>query len=239
MQLKITLVSLGSLKYSVDIKYLEAWKSPILKIKHGAAVSHLPDSNGDDWQYTKSQLNDLILPDKSASFTLALINAPLEDNYYMKRLSNNVAVLSLYEMAEVVRQSDFTIENYVLRNIYELTVLYAANSSLLPVDAHSWAHDDVRGCLFDMNANKSDILFSMHKPNLCETCKARVLSKQVDPNFLPYLIKDLPKIKKTLYFRVTELVKAHPIYALFITSVFAIFLNLVASFIFEKIKSYL
>jgi len=234
--LKVTIVSLGSLKYPVSMSYLEGWKSRIINLSHGASVGHLPDAEGENWEYTCDQLRSLVHADSNANFTVALISAPLEDNYYMRRLGDKVAVLSLFEMAEIVRFSDFTIENYILRNIYELAVLYAANGALIPSDAHSWAHDDVRGCLFDMNANKSDIVFSLHQPKLCDACKARALSKQVDSGFLPALTKELQKIKKALYFRMAEWVKAHPILALIVTALFAILLNLVASIIFEKAK---
>lgn len=235
-QLKITIVSLGSLKYPVNMSYLEGWKSQIIKLSHGASVGHLPDAEGDNWEYTCDQLRSLVSADNNASFTVAIISAPLEDNYYMRRLGNKVAVLSLFEMAEVVRSSDFTIEDYILRNIYELAVLYAANGALIPSDSYSWAHDDVRGCLFDMNANKSDIVFSLHQPKMCDACKTRVLSRQVDSGFLPALSKELQKIKKALYFRMSEWVKVHPIMALIVAALSAISLNLIASIIFEKAK---
>lgn len=234
--LKISIVSLGSLKHPVDMAYLEGWKSQLVTIKHGASIGHLPNAEGENWEYTSSQLCSLIKADDEACFTVALINAPLEDNYYMRRIGNKVAVLSLFEMAEIVRFSDFTIENYILRNIYEIAVLYEANGALIPTDAHSWAHDDVRGCLFDMNANKSDIVFSMHQPTLCDSCKARVLSKQVNSGFLQTLDKELSRIKKALYFRMTEWVKAHPVLTLIATAFSAIALNLIASIIFEKAK---
>lgn len=234
--LKVSLVSLGSLKYPIDITYLEGWVSQLLTIQHGASIGHLPNAEGSEWDYTDKQLGALIQADSDADFTLALINAPLESNYYMRRLGNKVAVLSLYEMAEIVRFSDFTIESFILRNIYELAVLYAANGGLIPSDAHSWAHDDVRGCLFDMNASKPDIVFSMHKPKLCDGCRARVLSKQVNSGFLTTLDKELSRIKKALYFRMVEWVKTHPLYALAITAFSAVTLNLIASAIFEKAK---
>ena len=234
--LKVSLVSLGSLKYPVDMAYLEGWASQLLTIQHGASIGHLPNAEGSEWVYTDNQLSSLIKTDGDADFTLALINAPLEDNYYIRRLGNKVAVLSLFEMADIVRFSDFTIENYILRNIYVLAVLYEANGELIPSDAYSWGHDDVRGCLFDMNANKPDIVFSMHKPKLCDGCRARVLSKQVNSGFLPALDKDLSKIKKALYFRMVEWVKTHPLYALAITAFSAVTLNLIASAIFEKAK---
>lgn len=236
--LKVTIVTMGSLKYPVRMSYLEGWKSKIIKVTLGSSVGHLPDAEGDNWEYTSSQLSSLVHEDDNASFTVALICAPLEGNYYMRRLGDKVAVLSLFEMAEIVRFSDFMVENYILRNVYELAVLYAANGSLIPSDAYSWAHDDVRGCLFDMNANKPDIVFSLHQPKLCDACKARVLSKQVDSGFLPALTKELQKIKKALYFRISEWVKAHPILALVVAALSAISLNVIASVIFEKAKSF-
>lgn len=233
---KVSLVSLGSLKYPVDISYLEGWDSQLFTVQHGSSIVHLPNAQGSEWDYPDKQLSTLIKADSEADFTFALINAPLESNYYMRRLSDKVAVLSLFEMAEIVRYSDFTIENYILRNIYELVVLYAVNGKLIPPDAHSWTHDDVRGCLFDMNASKPDIVFSMHKPKLCNGCKARVLSNPVNSEFLPALDKELLKIKKALYFSMAEWVKIHPLYALAITASSAIFLNLIASVLFEKAK---
>lgn len=237
--INVTIVSLGNLKYPVNMSYLEGWKSQIIKVSHGASVGHLPDAEGDNWEYTCDQLSSIVHADSNASFTVALISAPLEDNYYMRRLGDKVAVLSLFEMAEIVRFSDFTIESYILRNIYELAVLYAANStSLLPLDSHSWAHDDVRGCLFDMNANKSDIVFSLHQPKLCDACKTRVLSRQVDSVFLPALSEELQKIQKALYFRISEWIKRNPLLALSVAALSAISLNIIASIIFEKTKSF-
>jgi len=235
-KLNVSLVSLGSLKYPVDITYLEGWSSQILTVKHGASINHLPNAEGNQWDYTDAQLNNLIQVMPDADFTLALINAKLEKNYYMRRLGNKVAVLSLFEMAEIVRFSDFTIENYILRNIYELAVLYAANGELIPPDTFSWAHDDVRGCLFDMNASKPDIVFSMHKPKLCDGCRSRVLSKQVNSGFLPALDSELSRIKKSLYFYMAEWVKTHPLCAFTITAILAVIFNLIASVIFEKVK---
>jgi hypothetical protein len=234
--LKISLISLGSLKHPVNMEYLENLKSQLIAVKHGASIGHLPNAEGENWEYTCDQIKSLVKADNEADFTLALINAPLENNYYMHRLSDNVGVLSLYEMAEIVRYSNFTVENFILRNLYELAVLYTANGGLVPSDAYTWAHDDVRGCLFDMNSNKSDIIFSMHQPTLCDSCKARVLAKQVSSGFLPKLENELSAIRKELYFRMMDWVKTHPILALIITAISAIALNLVASIIFETAK---
>jgi DNA-directed RNA polymerase subunit RPC12/RpoP len=217
-KIKITLISLGNTKFPVSFLELESWKSALFDIQHGASVGQLPDAEGDEWQYTDGQLSELVHPEQGADFAIGIINAPLEDNYYLRRLSDKVAVLSLYEMADIVRYSEFTIEQYILRNVYELAVLFAANRKLIPPDYTTWAHDEVRGCLFDMNSSKTDIVFSMHRPTLCPACSSRVLSKQVPAMLIPALQKELPRIQKPLFARMSEWVKQHPLLALLITA---------------------
>jgi hypothetical protein len=233
----INLVLLGNLKYPIDVAALETWTSSILKIKHGDSVGHLPDAEGDEWEYTDEQLSKLLSADKNSDFTLGLINTPLEGNYYLRRLSDRVAVLSLHEMAEIVRYSEFTIEQYILRNAYELAVLFIANGKLIPSEYTTWAHDEVRGCLFDMNANKPDIVFSLHRPILCQACKTRVSSKQAPAALIPTLEHELRRIQKTLYVRMAEWVKSHPVAALLITAGSSVVLNFISSILFEKAKS--
>ncbi len=234
--LKISLVSLGHLKYPVNIAGLEAWQSSVLNIQHGASVGHLPNSDGGSWEYSDENLLKVLSATPDSDFTVGLINVPLEDNYYMRRLTDNIAVLSLYEMADIVRYSEFTLEQYILRNLYELAVLFAANNKLIPQDYTTWAHDEVRGCLFDMNASKSDIVFSLHRPKLCPACKTRVSSRQVPLAFIPKLEDELQRIQKSLFLRMTEWVKRHPIFALVLAAASGVLLNLIASVIFEKAK---
>jgi hypothetical protein len=140
-------------------------------------------------------------------------------------------------MVEIVRPAGFTVEQYILRNIYELAVLYIANGNKLSVDSHSWAHDDVKGCLFDMNSNKRDITFSLHQPTLCDVCRGKVTRKRLDAKFLPTLSKELQKLKKSLYFQISDWVMRSPILALVVTTLFAILLNLIASGIYEMFIS--
>ena len=235
-KLKITLISLGNTKYPVNIGELESWKSSLFQLQHGASIGHLPDAEGDSWEYSDTQLRALVHPDKGADFAVGIINAPLEDNYYIRRISNQVAVLSLHEVADIVRYSEFTVEQYLLRNIYELAVLFSANRKLIPTDYTSWAHDEVRGCLFDMNSNKTDIVFSLHRPILCQSCTNRVQSKQVPTGLVPALNRELPKIQKPLFSRISDWVKLHPVLALIVTALSGIALNILASIIFEKLK---
>ena len=234
--IKISLVSLGNLKYPLNVSLLETWESDILTIKHDASVGHLPNSDGNSWEYTDSHLHSVLAANDGTDFTVGLTDVRLEDNYYIRRLSDKVAVLSFHEMADIVHYSEFTLEQYILRNLYELAVLSAANGKLIPSDYTTWAHDEVRGCLFDLNSSKTDIIFSLHQPKLCPACKTRVSSRQVPADFVPTLERELLRIKKSLFVRMSEWIKLHPIFALLITATSAVLLNLIASVIFEKAK---
>lgn len=207
-----------------------------MRIEHGASVAQIQDAEGEDWQYTDEQLAMVLAPSPGADITLGLINAPLDDNYFLRRLPRNVAVLSLHEMAEIVQYNNFSLETFILREAYELTCLFKAEGRVPPTSELTWKHDDIRGCLFDMCSSKGDIVFSLQRPCLCSDCRNRFLCRQVDTKFLPTLDKELTRIQKTLYFRLSDWVRTHPIFTLVLTSVFAISLNLVSSVIFEKAK---
>lgn len=235
-KIRISIVPMGSLKYPVDMAFLENWPSEIITIHHADSIGHLPNAGGDNWEYTKSQLVRIIRRDEESDITVGLISAPIENNYYMHRLANNVAVLSLYEMAEIVQKANFTLEDYILRNLYELAVLFTAHAKVIPANSYSWPHDDVRGCLFDMNSIKADIIFSMHRPILCHSCRNEVLAAQVDSHFIPALENELSRIRKALFFRIEAWVKGHPLLALSIAATTSVILNLVASLIFEGMR---
>lgn len=233
---RISLVTLGSLKQPVDVRSLSRWRSNILAITHGDSVAHLQDAEGEDWTYTDQQLEKLLAPAAGAEITLGLINARLEGNFYLRRLPQNVAVLSLYEMAEIVQYENFSVDTFILRTAYELAVLFKVEGRIPATGEFSWAHDDIRGCLFDMCSSKGDIVFSLHRPCLCGACRNQVLEKRVDVNLLPSLDKELRRIHKTLFFRLTDWIKVHPVLTLALTTFLALAVNLASSALFEKAK---
>lgn len=221
--LNVALITLGHQKQPVDIGYLKGWRSRIFLIGRITAIAHSPDATGDTWEYPDDQLSELIKAVPAADMTVAIVSAPVAQNFYSRRLKDNVVVLSLHEIAHILNSANFRLEHFVLRNIYQFSVYYHALGGTIPtVDSVSWSHDDIRGCLFDMNSQKSDILYSMDQPKLCEVCRTRLGSYAVDPEFLPALTSELQRLRKRLYFRMADWVKSHPIYALVITAAFGI-----------------
>jgi hypothetical protein len=235
-KIRIKLVTLGNLKHRLDFRLIERWRSKVFKAEHVDQVQALPNTTGDSWSYPDTQLARIVAPDSQHDFTLAVINAPLQDNYYLRRLGNRTCVLSLYETAEILRQANLTVESFVIRNLYGLCCVYELQRKEIPPTVYAIAHDETRGCLFDMNGNKADIVFSTERPTVCPQCKAAIMRATVPKEFLPQVEKELRRIRKAVYYRLSDWVRRHPLWALGITSLVAVILNLVAAFLYPLIR---
>lgn len=236
-QLDVALVSLGHQKQPIDGAFLGSWSSKIIKLRYGAAIEFTPNAQGRRWEYPDTQLRELVRPVEGADLTVAIVSAPIERNFYSRRLGNNLVVFSIHEMTHILNAGHFRIEHFLLRNIYQIAIYFHALGGTVPdSDELSWSHHDIRGCLFDMNSQKTDILYSMHQPTLCDACRTRLRQKQVDSALIPALDNELRRIRRQLFYQAVDWVKSHPIYSLLITAVFAISLNVIASIIFEKAK---
>jgi hypothetical protein len=141
--------------------------------------------------------------------------------------------LSLDETADILRDVNLPLENFIIRSLYELCSAYLEHGRQIPESVYAIAHDETRSCLFDMNANKADIVFSTAKPMICDSCKARIMRSQISKEFLLGVEKELKLIRKPLYYRLVDLIKTHPIWALFITSMGAIILNILSNYVYD------
>jgi hypothetical protein len=235
--INISIVALGHQKEPINFDYMRKWQSNIFSIQAVQSISFSPDAIGEAGEYPDSQISELIKSDPNVRMTIVVVSAPLERNFYSRRLRSNVAVLSLHEMAHIVKDANFRVEDFLLRSIYGYCVYYKAFLGELPASVErSWSHHDIRGCLFDMNRQKYDILYSMHQPNLCEKCVVRLKEQQIESGFAESVQGELMRIRRPLFFRCADWVKRHPIYSLLFTSAFGVFLNVVASVLFEKAK---
>lgn len=240
-QIKVKLVTLGNLKYPVDFRLIEKWKSKLFTAQHIDQIQALPNMDGEDWSYSDYLLSELVKPDTHYDLTVGIINASLEDNYYVRRVGEYTCVLSLDETATILRDANLTIENFIIRNLYEFCVAYLEHGYLeydsgTPLIEYGIAHDETRGCLFDMCGNKADIVFSTERPRLCEPCKVRIMKSQVSKDLVPSVERELPLIRKALYYRLTDFVRDKPILAIVVTSTGAILLSVLSNAIYDALK---
>lgn len=160
----------------------------------------------------------------------------MEDNYYGRRIGDNVYVLSLYETGHIILKNDLGLEQFVIQNIYYVTAIYFKYKGKIPSSDTILTHQDIRGCLFDFNADKEDIIFSLGKVSICDTCKAEFDSTFVPENFVPILKRELKRIKKPLYFQIRDFIKRRPIFSLIFAILASFAINIVSNYIYELLK---
>jgi hypothetical protein len=92
-----------------------------------------------------------------------------------------------------------------------------------------------------MNGIKSDLVESCNKPVVCVECEERLRNERVSTQTIKTVQSEIRKIRKHLYYRALDFVKAKPLVALTISSTFAILLgitgSLIASYIYDNIKT--
>jgi hypothetical protein len=141
-------------------------------------------------------------------------------------------------MADILKISNIPTENLIYRLIYSYTLIYLRYGNRIPQieEQTSFAHDETRGCLFDMNGIKGDIIYSTIKPKLCDSCVQKLTDERVPINTINIIIKEIKHIDKALYFRLADFIKKHPILAIVLSTISAITIGIISSMIYDMLK---
>lgn len=231
-KVKIKVVVIGRSPHSIDLTRIKKWKSSVFQITGGIETFPLRcDSDGEDWDYSDVLLRENLPPLNGEDFLIALVTVPLEQNWYSRRLGDKKIVFSFHEIGEILRGDNIPLENAVLRVIYAYTMLYKRSGNKIPKhdEAVGFTHDETRGCLFDMNGIKRDIVESCHEPIICDACDHKSRNEYVSSEVLGQIKNEIRKIRKPLYYKAAGFVKANPLTALSISSVFAIIIGAAGS----------
>lgn len=236
----VKICRLGCFNHNVDFAKLTKWQSKYFKV---SGVSQKADINvkyfDDDYIYPTLKIaEDMGEAETGVDLLIAIVDQPLEGRFYMHRIDSNRAVLSVFPVLEILTKANIPIENYIIRCIYEMILFLYENGGCVDDSVYMIPHHETRGCLFDMNVFIDRIIYSSVKPIICSECKTRLRARPLPDGFIEGIEKELSKIRKTLYYRIEERIKLHPILALIIASAFAITLNIAASFIYDGLKKH-
>ncbi|EGQ7838618.1 hypothetical protein ACFM0N_003102 [Vibrio parahaemolyticus] len=242
-KVKIKLISIGHLPLEFNIKSVGKFKSSQFEI-HGE-IERLAlrcDSDGMSWEFSDDIVRKQLPELGDADFMIAIVNGPLEDNWYSRRLGGNKVAFTFHEIKGILQWANIPLENVIYRMLNAYTLAYKRAGNRIPdfEEMTDFTHDETRGCLFDMNGLKLDLVASCHKPIICSECQERLRRDRVPENVIKAVEKDIKKIRKDLYYRILDRVKRHPIFALFLSSLFALFLgitgSIAGSYAYEYIK---
>lgn len=239
-KVRIKLVTIGHLPLHLNLGQVSAWSSDVFELVGEIDNFSLRcDSDGTDWEFSDQLLRQQLPANTGADFLLAIVNVPIEANWYSRRLGNNQIVFTFSQIRELLSRENIPLENAILRVLYACTLLYRRSGNKVPGfgEAPSFTHDETRGCLFDMNGIKSDLVESCNKPIVCGECEQRLRNERVSTQTIKTVQKEIRKIRKHLYYRAFDFVKAKPVIALVVSSVFAILLGVTASYIYDSVKS--
>jgi len=241
---RIKIAALGQLPPDFDPDDLLRWKSSVFEVNPIVESFQLNDqAQGADWEFTDQQLERYFPNQSDGSFLIVLVNVKLEDNWYLRRLSNNRVLFTFYELDQILRFHSIPLKNIGLRLLYATSLIYLRYGNRIPptTEPTNYAHDETRGCLFDMNASKLDVVHSCHQPILCDYCVSQLKTALVSYEVISSVQSEIRKIRKPLFHRMSDFVKSHPIWSIFISLVTALIVGIlgsvIASYIYDALKT--
>lgn len=241
--INIKIVTLGLIPHRVDLKKIKSYRSKILSIDQSIDNFDLIGSpEGEDWTWLDNQLEEIIPVFNSNDLTIILTNVPLELNYYARRLSSNRVLLTFHEVSAILESARIPLFNLVLRVLYAYTIVYYSNGNRIPrnFEITDFAHDYTRGCLFDMNGIKVDIIHSCHKPVLCPECTLKFENhgNRISKNKIALFKKEIDKIQKQRIDRALDFVRNKPIISLIISALTTITLGFLGALLYDLIEPF-
>ncbi len=240
-KLKIKLAKLGYIPFSINDRKLTSWNSEIFIIDNRIdSYTFQLDSDTDFWGYSDKTLEKELSKNSDFDFHITITNVPLENNYYARRFSDNRIVLTLSDISDILLTENITFENYIMRNIYRYCLVYLMYGNRIPTMSEDtdFTHDDTRGCIFDFNGNKAELIYSLNKPNICSDCQLRLKGQaqyKVPNQIIELANKEIKRIKKSTFINLMDYVKKRPLLSLILSFIAGVLMSILGAWIYNSI----
>lgn len=234
-KIKIKVVFLGHLPHAFNKEVISNWKSDLFEIqKPIISFNIVSKSDGVNWEFSDENIEKQLPARDGSDILVAVTNVPIQDNYFARRFSDNRVCVTYNSMTEILKFDNIPLENLLLRVLYSVSFVYRRYGNRVPLmsEKTNFTHDDTRGCIFDFNGIKNDIVFSLNKPQLCHSCVETLTSgreHRVDKELIDKVQRELKKIKRGLYFDIADFIKSRPILSLIISLIVAITIGIIGS----------
>ncbi|EKO3559036.1 hypothetical protein P0F15_003328 [Vibrio metschnikovii] len=239
-KVNIKLLFLGHPRHGINKNKLLGLKSKYFKIVGIESREKLPEAQKNDGyldvEYSVEEVSSMVGSPKNGDITFAIMNYRYDDGFYLHRLNPNAVCLSISGIDQLLINNGISLENFIIKNIYEVVALSFTLDSLCSDEAYDVVHIDTRGCLFDMNGDKIDIIYNTEMPSLCNECKSFINGKNIPEGFVSGLEKELKKIRKPFLSRVEIFIKKYPLFSIGLTLFSSFLISVLASLFVEYLK---
>lgn len=237
---KIKIIELGNLRKPLNRKWLGKHKSNLFEITEYSQREFLPRPSGNygtlDVVYSKNEITILLKDEKYDGIIVGIMNYGYDDNFYMHRIGDNSMVVSIYGLRKILADEEICVENFILKNIYEAVAFYNIFGGLTNDGVYGMVHQDTRGCLFDLNGDRQDVIYNTEKAIVCEECKGRLKSSSLPDGFVHLLERGLTQIDKPLIKRVEVFIRRYPLVSFLGAILGATAINTASNFIYDWIR---
>lgn len=237
--INIKIIIVGHSDRVVNFDLIKKYKSKFFKFFDIERIDNLPNAKKDngylDIIYTKVEIQKIMNNIQFDGLCIAVMNYSFDDNFYMHRVGVNKVCISIFELENILNVKKISIENFIIKNIYEV-IIFNKLGILNDNDENEFIHSDTRGCLFDLNGDKRDIIYNTEKPIICDECKGKISKKSIPKNFLKDIQEELLKIDKPFIKKIENFISKYPLFSLLVTFVFSTFINLFSNWLWGIIK---
>ncbi|MEW8683707.1 MAG: hypothetical protein AB2536_17550 [Candidatus Thiodiazotropha endolucinida] len=237
---KIRVVTLGTMPKDLDLSKVITWSSSIFEVIDTIDnFTITSNADGEDWQFTDDNLSKNLPNNEGEDFLVVLTNVPLEHNWYTRRIQENKVVFSFNEISDYLRFNNIPLENVVFRLLYAYVLVFKENKGRIPSceEITNFTHDETKGCIYDMNGLKYDIIHSCESPIICSTCAQRLASSGVSTSQVDRAQKEIKHIRKDLFFQISDWISRHPILSLALATLWAFLIALLTEYVAKELWS--
>jgi hypothetical protein len=233
-KIKIKIITLGYMPFELNISKIQKIKSKTFEIIEKIENYSLEkNSDIEDWGYSDILILNELPEINNIDILFAITTVPLELNWYSRRLSNNKVVITLHDVKEILENNQIPIENLISYLLYAYTLAFKRYNNSIPKYDENFdlIHHETKGCLFDMHGIKTDLVKSCNKPIICPTCKEKLRNGKVSEERINEITNEIKKIKKPLFYTISDFIKKHPIWSLIISTTYIIIMGIISSII--------
>jgi hypothetical protein len=236
--MKIDIITLGDI-YPVNIDKIKNYikKSTLFSINTIEEIRNPIDINIENYYISDNEFQNLGNRKTNSNFTIGIIDKPLEGNYFSRRISDKLIVISVHNIEILNIHDGIDTEMYIMRFIYAFVTIYSAFGNKLPESAIEIMNKNSSGCLFDFCQYKPDVVKFFRNPHLSSGSMAFLETRTLPQFFIKKLSKEIKKLKIARYYTLIFWLKKNPILSIIVTFLLSfIFNELLGNYIYDLIK---